>query len=174
MISSTLSLDEEAELYREGFFHAAEEAAPRSIVKVPRFGHSISFQSFLTKIVCYRCGQVGHMSSSCSGALPSLTKLEQSLEKDVMSVISARRRDPQMTEDEYGLVSMEMESQVPTKLNWKSSQFCSNCGKAGHRSVKCPHISFAELSSIMKDVLNPHTRVPVKEVEQFFYDLWED
>ena len=173
MIStSDLSLDDEAALYRDSFFHASEEEAPRKIVRKSVFSHPS--QAFASRIVCYRCGQVGHMSSSCRGELPPLERLEASLERDIQAVIGAHRRQPHMKEDEFGLYSTEMSSPVSTKLNWKSSQFCCNCGKPGHRSHKCPRISFMEISSQMKEALHPHTRVPVKEVEEYFYDLWEE
>jgi hypothetical protein len=167
-----LDLDEEALFYLSAFYHKSEVARARSVISSGRVPHSIS-TTFMSRVVCYRCGAVGHMSRACDSSLPSLEAMESAMEKDVNQIISSLQRAPNMMSDEFGLYSTESKSPVKIDSNWKSVQFCHNCGKAGHVRNKCPNINFDNIAFQMGDCLLPRSKIPAKEIERFFWDLWE-
>ena len=171
--TSSVSLDEEAALYREAFFHRMDGNSPLLIVKPKVPVRSRSHNSFLSRVVCYRCGQIGHMSTSCTRPLPRLSALEASMEDGLKKVLEEKRGDATLKEDEFGLYSTALQSPVSTKLNWETSRFCCNCGKAGHGYRKCNHLSITELMAKMQDALTARSRIPSSEVREFFFDLWD-
>lgn len=165
-----LSLDHEAAIYRHAFFHRNAALPEPNIIK--RKTAAVASHSYMSRVVCYRCGGVGHMSSSCMGDLPSLDRLEEEHEADMQSVITERRESGEFAEDEYGLVAISGKGSRTTK-NWASTHFCCNCGRAGHLYKKCQHTPFEQIARRMKQHLAPRSPFSSAEKEEQFMDLWE-
>jgi hypothetical protein len=173
MIERALSLDDEASLYSAAFFHkktnlpAPERIHSTSISRPPSSGQ-------LSRIVCYRCGSVGHISSSCTSPLIPPEVLEQEVNADIAKIVALKRNGPGVHSDEFGLWYDGREPAVPIEGNWETTQFCTNCGAAGHKEKDCRKKRFNELAKAMKNCLLPHSKYSAAETEQFFWDLWGD
>ncbi|KAH0792560.1 Zinc knuckle family protein [Histomonas meleagridis] len=174
MIQCTgLSLDDEAGFYLSTFFHKVNVMPGTTIVQ-PKIQRSKSETLTLPKTICYRCGKLGHMSSSCTGDLPKLEDLENELEKDFQYVYKRVIEEGQYLEDELGVYSdVNIQNSIPADSNWKNGTFCLNCGqKGGHQYGKCPHIGMQELADEMKHCIGPGSNYTESEIEEFFLDLW--
>jgi hypothetical protein len=136
--SRSISLDEEAQLYRSSFYHKSE--TPHILRRVR--GKEVAAQtSYVARIICYRCGRPGHASSSCTGPLPSLESLQSELEQDIDSCVRDLQSKARYGRDEFGYFRNDSKDGIPIacddNLNLKSSKFCLNCGKPGHTFSRC-------------------------------------
>jgi hypothetical protein len=175
MIAATdISLDDEAALYVNAFCHKRLNRPPPKIIvsRQSLLTRSASVGSFPGKIVCYRCGEVGHMSRSCPNQLPSLKQMEQEMENDIQQILSEVGKSPHLQRDEFGFYSTEHGSPIQPDVNFSQTKFCVNCSNPGHSHGECPHINFTKLSNDMKDCTQSNSRYSPQDVENFFWDLW--
>jgi hypothetical protein len=172
MIEATLTLEEEAQLYADAFFHKKDDLPTPEVIHSAPLSRSQS-STQMSKCICYRCGSVGHMSSSCTNPLIPVEELEQEVNADIQKIIDSKRNAPNMQSDEFGLFCDDGKSAVPPDQSWKTTTFCTNCGEAGHRERECRHKTFNEIANRMRDCLAPHSRHSSAEIENFFRDLWQ-
>lgn len=146
MISATLSLDSEAEIYQ----HALRSEARK--FPAPQHAEKIDMSP---KIVCWRCGMRGHAADECTKPLPSMASLERAIQGDVNYVIRALAATGRYERDQFGCyLSEEAFGQVDDATNWRTTTFCLNCGEAGHTFSKCPHVAGHELMRELDAVAN--------------------
>lgn len=160
MIPVAATVEEEAEFYRAVFRLQTGDfpkpnILPCSTVKEP----------YQAKIVCYRCGCIGHASNSCSTELPKIDELEVMIQHDISSTIAELESSGNYLRDEFGCVLKDSDgiSSIKTSranqdgsvtpVNWATHRFCLNCGEEGHTFSKCHHIPVGAMLSQIKEHL---------------------
>ena len=166
-VASHVSLDQEAECYRQACF---QKVKFEPVILKPRE----EIQSYSYDVVCWKCGRPGHIAAKCDGNLPTLAELRASSEKDLRAVLKEKQDDPTLETDEFGFYSTAGGgTPIKTTHSWRSGRFCVNCGERDHRSNACPHYNMGQLFSDLKDVLMPHSIYSVDDIRQAFMDAWE-
>jgi hypothetical protein len=171
MIERTLRSDDEAELYSLAFFHQNRDLPAPEIIRSSSLSRTQS-SSHLSKVVCFRCGELGHMRFSCTKELDSCEDLEKEVNDDIERVIERKRNCGNIRSDEFGLWFSGFEGSVPTELSWRTTVFCTNCGCGGHRERDCKHRPFSQIAYRMRECLQPKSGYSGADIKSFFEDLW--
>ena len=167
-----LSLDDEANMYISTYFHKLEvsevKILPPDEEKMKR---SKSNQSISSNVLCYRCGNSGHISANCFDELPSLKELEDEMNKDISEAIEELKASNLYKEDEVGLY-IENSNSINVNSNFSNSQICLNCGEVGHLIRQCPKPSMDQIIDEIGIYIIPHSNQPNDKIEEMFNRIW--
>jgi hypothetical protein len=178
--SHHLSLDDECQLYHACFYHSDQPHVSPVIHHRPH-----SNTSYGPPQVCHRCGGAGHFAFHCSAPIPSISELEAIEEMNYGRHLMRASRTGTWERDEFGLFQKDGANCSPipstvTKngttepLNWTTSRFCLNCGRAGHHFSRCEQTPFPELLDQMNETYGVHDGKYTEEQWRFLTSIWED
>ena len=168
--SRGISLDDEAILYVTSYFHQ-DKNLPEPLILQARVPKTLSTPNIAQKAICYRCGQAGHLASSCPNDLPDPAKIEDEMDSEVAALVAKLKDAGGYQEDEFGLYSIG-ENAVQANGSWNNRTFCPNCGK-DHRMNQCPHKTFNEIYSELKFCLEKGSRYSSEQIRDTFMDIWQ-
>lgn len=177
MISDrSLSLDEEAAMYHAAMFNLS--TVETEVKRLPPNPQKISRKQSTNKVsnvICFRCGQMGHISAQCHEELPTLQSIEAEVMNDVDEVIEQLMKEPGYYNDETGPYKVTALSPVKHDKSWSNGVFCLNCGEFGHQHNHCQRSNYATLANELgKYYTNnfTHPNKPVADIEELFEDLY--
>ena len=177
MISEhNISIDSEALLYLKAFYSTPIEQNIQRTHPTNREPRKKSSSSIGQKVVCFRCGAIGHISSQCHEELPSLQSIQEEMFRDVKEIIDEIVKEDGYGEDQFGPYKTDTVSPVSHSKSWKDGDFCTNCGEFGHKSSDCKKPTFAKLADKMGKYYQDNFTKPLKpipDIQDRFFDLFE-
>ena len=169
-----ISLEEEALIYQKAFYSQIEEEEEPKRSRPP--SRSIKRSSTPgNRIVCYKCGGVGHTSGMCDGELPTYEEIRNEMFIDVKEIIDQAFAEGTYGKDEFGLYKNDTESPVEHDKSWKRGAFCVNCGEFGHIAKDCQKPRYQTIENDLKKYYKDnftHPTKPLEEIKELFMDSY--
>ena len=128
----------------------------------------------INKVVCNRCGGIGHEDSCCECEIPSISEIEQSIFNDIHWINEKESQTDKYILEEEGLCAITNKTCIKTALKGGNDKFCFNCGSEFHQTDKCTHINLDSLIKQFGRFMDPKCGKALSDVKEFFNDLWYD
>jgi len=164
-----LDIDDEAMLYHIAYYHPNEgNCVEMKKVEMKKAKQRFSRNS---SVVCYRCGGIGHISSSCQSDIPSINDLQEMVDNDINNIIDQVSQSDEYQSDESGLY-LKSKVQISCLNSWKNGKFCHNCGYRDHSTGDCRKATLSQLIDKLK-LGTKEKEYSSKKIEERFFDLWD-
>ena len=99
------------------------------------------------RVVCERCGQIGHQKTECTVDLNELFEIEKEIENKTKEIADRLVVEYKYSFDQFG----PCESSKDERYSWENTSYCVNCGSNNHLWSHCPFPKFHEILERMEE-----------------------